>query len=185
MIQPTLSNDSSEQKEVFKFLDDEVEQFEEPEIIDNDLEYSEPGKEYAEDDEENELSNRDKRTRAKKNAKQYVRMASNGFASLAAVYASSDSEDFLLEEEDQSDIAVPLSDVLYESRSMNLPPGWMLIIAVLISFTPLIIKAINTRKDNKALEAANKKIKELEEKKEAEKETKEQETAKEKTIKKE
>jgi hypothetical protein len=181
MPQPKYHNsESSEEINNFSFdiFKEPVEEFQEPEKeIEDEIIYNQELNGLENDDQEEDISPQKRRARAKKNARNYVKMASTGFASLAAAYADADSEEFLIDEDEQSDIADPLSDVIYERQIIDLPPGWMVVIFALIAFFPMIIKAINLRKDNKALKEAESKIIELKEKVKKE-ETKEKEEPK-------
>jgi len=176
MPEPTYNTTETETKsEVsWAFFDEDVEEFQQPEIQEP-LEFVEVDQsQESEEDQEETISPQRRRARANKNAKSFVNMGASGFASFAAVYAHAESEEFLIDDEDKQTIIDPLSDVLYENKSLDLPPGWALVIAILISFVPMIIKTIQFRRDHKALEEAKKKTIELEEKKEEKKDDKEE-----------
>lgn len=169
-------SDSDENSEVsWEFFDEEVEEFHQPEIEDTleFVEVEETGDLSPENQEE--VSPQRRRARANKNAKAFVNMGASGFASFAAVYARADNSEFLIDPEDQRTIAEPLSDVLYENKSLDLPPGWALVLAILIAFVPMTIKAIQMRREYKALEESKKESIELVKKKKDEKDEKEEE----------
>ena len=156
MLEPTYhTSDKEDSSEVtFEFFDEEVEEFQEPEI--QKLEFVEVEESEESEQEEEQISPQRRRARANKNAKAFVNMGASGFSSIAAIYARAESEDFQIEEEDRKIIAEPLSDVLYENKSLDLPPGWALVVAILLVFVPMTIKAIQMRRDHKALERGEK-----------------------------
>jgi len=128
-------SESEDHSEVsWEFFDEEVEEFSQPEI-EAPLEFVEVDEtEELEQDQEEQISPQRRRARANKNAKAFVNMGASGFASFAAVYARAESEEFLIDDGDQRTIAEPLSDVLYENKSLDLPPGWALVLAILLAF---------------------------------------------------
>ncbi len=158
-IEPIVKEVEDTVDDGFGFLDEPLQEFDEPELQDEFADI-----EFLGGEEASEASYKPDGRTARKRANGYVRMANKGIAALASVYSGAPAENFTIDKEDEEELAKPLAEIIKTNKAMDLPPGWMLVITALIIYFPIVLNAISLRKEKKKAEKEEKERKELENK---------------------
>lgn len=148
--QPVIEADKKlEESDLLSFLDEPVQKFDTPDLPESEKEEQYDHFEVVEDKPTAKAPKTPEESSGM--ASRYVKLFDKGFSNIAAVYASGNTEDFKIDQDDQNDLADPLAELIADNKILDLPPGWALVVTAGIIYAPLIMKAVGSRRDHKAL----------------------------------
>lgn len=149
----TSADDGTGDKKMnFDFLEEEPQEFNEPQIDEEDLlEFVDDLEDENGGTDEPKIHPAKARAEARRSAQFWVDMGSGMVSGVMAAYAGTDSAEFKLEKDQKEAITKPLTEMINDKVFLELSAKEQFYVALLMVYSPMAIKAYKIKKEDKEI----------------------------------